>query len=98
VPDHAAVQSALLADPGRLAAAEEPVRRSAGLPPATALAAVSGPAADAFVAGVEGLDKLGPDEGRWLLRAPDHRALCDGLRAAVRPPGRLRVEVDPQRT
>lgn len=97
VPDHAAVQSALLADPARLAAAEEPVRRSAGLPPAVALAAVSGPAAEAFVGGLDGVDRLGPDEGRWLLRAADHQTLCDRLQAATRPPGRLRVEVDPQR-
>ena len=35
--------------------------------------------------------------GRWLLRAPDHRTLCDALAAAPRPTGRVRVEVDPLR-
>ena len=32
-----------------------------------------------------------------LLRAADHRTLCDALAATARPPGRLRIEVDPLR-
>jgi primosomal protein N' (replication factor Y) len=36
-------------------------------------------------------------EGRWWLRARDHQVLCDALAAAPRPPGRLRIEVDPLR-
>jgi primosomal protein N' (replication factor Y) (superfamily II helicase) len=36
-------------------------------------------------------------EGRWLVRAADHRVLCDALAAVPRPPGRLRIEVDPLR-
>jgi hypothetical protein len=43
------------------------------------------------------IDVLGPDGGRWLIRAPDHRALCDALAAVPRPAGRLRIEVDPLR-
>ena len=34
-------------------------------------------------------------EDRFLVRAGDHAALADGLAAVDRPPGRLRVEVDP---
>jgi hypothetical protein len=35
-------------------------------------------------------------EGRFLLSAPDHEALCDLLAGVPRPTGRgLRVEVDP---
>jgi primosomal protein N' (replication factor Y) len=71
----------------------------------TALAEVSGPAAPAFVdalggglAGLPpGIELLGPADGRWLVRAPDHRALCDALAGIERPPGRLRVAVDPPR-
>jgi primosomal protein N' (replication factor Y) (superfamily II helicase) len=44
-----------------------------------------------------GVEVLGPSDGRWLVRAPDHRALCDALAAVPRPPGRLRVAVDPPR-
>ena len=32
-----------------------------------------------------------------VVRAPDHPALCDALAATTRPPGRLRIEVDPLR-
>ncbi|HWC38669.1 MAG TPA: hypothetical protein VG476_09085, partial [Acidimicrobiales bacterium] len=70
-----------------------------GLPPATAIALVSGPSAEAFVEGLDlgVVDLLGPDDGRWLVRAPDHRVLCDALATVPRPPGRLRIEVDPLR-
>ena len=44
-----------------------------------------------------GVEVLGPSDGRWLVRAPDHAVLADALAAAARPPGRLRVEVDPRR-
>jgi primosomal protein N' (replication factor Y) len=40
----------------------------------------------------------GPLDGTWSVRAPDHAALCDLLAAVPRPPGRLRVEVDPVRS
>jgi primosomal protein N' (replication factor Y) len=41
------------------------------------------------------VEVLGPDGDRWLIRAGDHAALSDGLSAVARPPGRLRIEVDP---
>ena len=43
------------------------------------------------------LEILGPADGRWLVRAPDHERLCDALALAPRPTGRLRVNVDPSR-
>jgi hypothetical protein len=58
---------------------------------------VSGEAAAAFVAALAGVEVLGPDNDRWLVRAPDHSVLCDALEAAPRPSGRLRIEVDPLR-
>jgi hypothetical protein len=91
----------LKADPGRLAATDDERRRALGFPPYSALAEISGAAASAFVEGLgrpPGVDVLGPDAaGRFLLRAPDHRRLCDTLAAATRPAGRLRVAVDPPR-
>ena len=39
----------------------------------------------------------GPVDGAWRLVAPDDRTLCDALAAVPRPPGRLRLEVDPLR-
>jgi primosomal protein N' (replication factor Y) (superfamily II helicase) len=75
-PTHPVIEAALLADPDRLLASEEPVRRALRLPPFAALALLSGPGA-AELAGVlekpgtgnlVGLDGLAPDgeEGpRW---------------------------------
>jgi primosomal protein N' (replication factor Y) len=40
---------------------------------------------------------LGPADGRWLVRAPDHGILCDVLARVPRPAGRLRLAVDPLR-
>jgi primosomal protein N' (replication factor Y) len=100
VPRHEVLDAVLHADPGRLVAVEQPRRAALGFSPYAALAAVSGPAADAFLAALGppiGVEILGPADGRWLLRAPDHRTLCDALAATPRPPGRLRVEVDPLR-
>ena len=49
LPDHPVVQAALLADPGLLNAAEMAVRTALRLPPVTAVALVSGPAASGYV-------------------------------------------------
>lgn len=101
-PDHPVVRAAVSADPGIVSAAEAPVRSELGLPPACALALVSGAAADAYgsalaEAAAPGIEVRGPAEGVWSVRAPDHGALADFLAAVARPPGRLRVEVDPVR-
>ena len=106
LPDHAVLQAALRADPGLLAASELPIRTALGLPPAVALAELSGDDATtgevtARLAGAAGVEVLGPSGGRWLVRAPDHGTLCDALAAAGRPSGsargRLRIDVDPLR-
>ena len=39
----------------------------------------------------------GPDDGRWLVRAEDRSMLWDHLATVERPPGRLRLRVDPAR-
>ncbi|HET9444277.1 MAG TPA: hypothetical protein VFO65_13185, partial [Acidimicrobiales bacterium] len=100
IPRHEVLTAALHGDPGRLAAAEAPGRRALSFPPYAALALVSGPSAGELVErleGVEGVEAMGPDDGRWLVRAPDAATLADALAAAGRPAGRLRVEVDPLR-
>ncbi|MGI8984520.1 MAG: hypothetical protein ACR2HM_08325, partial [Acidimicrobiales bacterium] len=98
MPTHEVLDAALHADPSRLAVVEAARRAALRFPPETAVATVSGQAAAAFVAALPaGLEILGPTNDRWLLRAPDHKALCDALAATRRPPGRLRIEVDPLR-
>ena len=99
-PRHPVLDAVLLAEPDRAAAADRAQRVDLGFPPFAALAAVSGPAAADFIdafGSSAGVEVLGPAEGRWLLRAPDHRTLCDALAVTTRPPGRVRVEVDPAR-
>ena len=99
-PEHEVVQAALLADPARVADAERERRRALRFPPEVALAEVSGPSAPAFIEALGapgGVEVLGPADGRWLLRAPDHVTLCDALAGTERPGGRLRVAVDPLR-
>ena len=96
-PDHVVLAAARSADPALLAQSERAQRGELGLPPYSAMALVTGPSATEFVAGVGGVIGVAGDGDRYLLRAPDVSSLCDGLAAAPRPAGRVRVEVDPQR-
>jgi primosomal protein N' (replication factor Y) len=102
LPQHDVLVAAAAADPGRLSGAELEVRRALDLPPVSAMALVSGASADAYGAALRdaappAVDVRGPVDGVWSVRAPDHGALCDLLAAVPRPPGRLRVAVDPVR-
>jgi primosomal protein N' (replication factor Y) len=98
LPRHEVIDAVLHADPGRLVTVEGARRAALRFPPTTAMALVSGEAAPVFVARLpDTVERLGPDGGRWLVRAPDHSTLSNALAATARPPGRLRVEVDPLR-
>ena len=100
LPDHDVVQAALLADPGRLAAAERERRRLLALPPYGAIAEIEGAGSDEFVGSippVEGVAIAGAD-GRYVARAAEWMLLGATINAGVRPPGaRLRIAVDPPR-
>lgn len=107
LPDHPVIQAAVRADPGRLAVTELALREELRLPPASALAELSGDAARtaalaSLLQEAPGVEVMGPTDGRWLVRAADHGILCDALSAAGRPSGaegsRLRVDVDPLRS
>jgi primosomal protein N' (replication factor Y) len=99
LPDHEVLRAATAADPGIVSDAERDRRQRYGFPPATTIALVGGPAGAAFVErfgspiGVE----VRPADGEWLLVADDRRTLLDHLAATPRPPGRLRLQVDPMR-
>jgi primosomal protein N' (replication factor Y) len=102
IPDHPVLKAALSADPGILSAGELPIRQTLRLPPVTAVAVVSGPAAAPYLDGLAALpdspvEILGPDRDRWLVKATDAAVLADALAAVPRPAGRLRVAVDPAR-
>jgi primosomal protein N' (replication factor Y) len=99
-PQHEVIAAALHADPALASDAERVRREFLRFPPVTALAAVSGASAPAFIENFghpPGVEVLGPSDGQWLLRAADHELLCGALGRTPRPAGRLRVEVDPLR-
>ena len=100
LPDHEVLRAAVSADPTKVSAVEWERRRSLGFPPHRAIASVSGPVAAQWIDALgrpEGVEVLGPADGRWLLRAVDHAVLCDVLASVPRPSGRMRIEVDPLR-
>ena len=100
LPGHEVVQAALHADPDRVAEAEAARRALLRFPPVATIAVVGGEAASAYVERVGhpiGVDVQGPDDGRWMLRAEDRSVLMDHLATVDRPPGRLRLWVDPAR-
>jgi primosomal protein N' (replication factor Y) len=100
LPRHEVVQAALLADPGRIVEPERARRRTLGLPPFGALAAVSGAGSDEVadvLRGAEGIT-VGGERGSWTVRAGSWEVLGRALLGAPRPKGaRVRIEVDPQR-
>lgn len=100
-PDHRVLRAAVLAAPDQLAASERDLRASLGWPPFGALAEVGGGAADTFAEALRSqpeLTVLGPrNDGRYLVRAATPDGLSDALAATPRPPGRVRIAVDPPR-
>ena len=100
LPDHEVVRAALQADPSLVSHAEAERRRMLRFPPFVTIASVADQAASDYVTRLGnpiGVDVLGPEDGRWLLRAEDRSTLLDQLAALQRPPGRLRLHVDPAR-
>ncbi len=99
-PQHPVLDGVLHADPARMTAGELERRRELGFPPATALAAVSGAASEAFI------ETFGAPLGVDVLARSTIAGCCAPpitARSATpwpRPPahpGRARVEVDPLR-
>lgn len=99
LPDHEVVRAALRADPALVLDAEMARREDVGFPPAVTMVLIGGDAAPRFV------ERLGQPPGvdiqrrgaTWLARSTDRRTLLDALASVPRPPGRLRLQVDPVR-
>ncbi len=101
-PEHEVVRAALDGDPELVSDAERSRRVELALPPFGAIAEIGDQAGEAFADALRrqaapGVVVLGPVDGSWQVRAPDHRTLCDALAGVERPPGRLRLSVDPLR-
>lgn len=99
-PEHEVIQAALRADPGLVSSAEAARRRLLRFPPAATVVVVGREAAEAYVERVGapiGVTVQGPDDGRWVLRSEDRDLLLDHLASVERPPGQLRLQVDPAR-
>jgi primosomal protein N' (replication factor Y) len=100
LPEHEVIRAAVRVDPGPVAEAELRRRELLGLPPAGAVAAIGGEAASELVARLGdavGLDVRGPRDGWWLVRAAGRDELSTALGVVERPPGRLRLRIDPAR-
>ena len=106
VPEHPVLTAVAGGEPAGVLAEDVALRRASSLPPFSALALVSGALAPTYAEALtrESESSGAPaevsvsalDEGRYLVQAPSHVALCDLLARTPRPPGRgLRVEVDP---
>ena len=96
LPRHEVLQAVLHADPSRMAKVELSRRELLGLPPFTALAAVSGAGAIEFAAATA-LESSSTGDV-VLLRAATWDVLGDAIAATPRPKGsRMRIEVDPAR-
>ncbi len=101
VPDHEVIRAATLADPSIVSSAEATRREVARFPPAVTIAIVGGEAAPAFMEAFGrpiGIEVAGGGAGGdWTLVADDRKLLLDALAATPRPPGRLRLQIDPMR-
>ncbi len=99
-PEHEVIQAALRADPRLVGAQEAGRRRLLRFPPAASVVVVGRQAAAAYVERLgrpPGVRVQGPDDGRWVLRSDDRTLLLDHLAQVERPPGQLRLQVDPAR-
>lgn len=108
-PGHEVIRAAVTANPSEVLDIERARRSIISFPPAVTLVEIGGEAAAAYVEALTSPGRppasalpgdatvLHPDDGTWLVSSADRRALLDALAATVRPPGRLRLRVDPMR-
>ncbi len=100
MPEHRVVRAALLADPAGFAEAEGAIRNAAQLPPAAALAVISGAGAPELATSLREVEArvVGPDDdGRYRISCPTWDELADRFDLVDRPAERVRIQVDPSR-
>ena len=107
LPDHEVLAAAMSAEPDSLNESERERRALFELPPVATIAVIGGDAAGAFVEAIAAASVVvaGPPDlridqgapGQWMIRSADRRGLLDLLATIERPPGRLRLQIDPLR-
>lgn len=100
LPEHEVLLAAVRADPSVVSRSEVRRRSLLGLPPVGAVAWVAGEAGEGFVTNLgrpEGVTVSSAGDGEWLIGSRSPGRLQDALADVVRPPGRLRLQVDPHR-
>lgn len=75
LPGHDVLRAAVAGDPGQFTELE--LRRELRLPPFSAIATLKSEGPPAVDGDKVEISKL--EAGRWLVRAPDHRTLCDAV-------------------
>lgn len=99
-PTHPVLAAAESADVEQWSSGETARRQLLRYPPFAAVAEISGAGAPGFVEALGsplGVEVMGPNDGEWLVRAPDPDILANALALVERPKERLRVAVDPLR-
>ena len=103
LPAHEVVRAAVLGDPSRLEVAERARREVLRFSPFGAVAVISGASGDLWAEQLRAMAPAvalaGGPGGPWLVRTVSHEVMADALAGvdADRPPGRVRIEVDPLR-
>ncbi|MGB3410924.1 MAG: hypothetical protein WBA45_06960 [Microthrixaceae bacterium] len=99
-PEHEAVQAAVRADPRLVSRVELARRRLLGFPPLASIAVLGYEAAPEFIERLgspDGVAVADSGDGEWLVRSRHAGRLQDALQSVDRPPGRLKLQVDPIR-
>jgi primosomal protein N' (replication factor Y) (superfamily II helicase) len=104
-PEHPVMRALAQADAAGLSAELAAPLTALGFAPPGAVARVSGAGASAVADALEpivsaptnGLRRIGPPAGPFIVSAPSAAALADALTTVERPSERVRVEVDPVR-
>lgn len=97
-PHHRVLSALQRRDPLLAMAEEAAMRRQFHMPPFSTLVEIGGAAGAAFMerlGEVDGAEVATTPGGTWIIRSDRRDELLDRLSAVERPPGRLRLRVDP---
>jgi primosomal protein N' (replication factor Y) len=106
MPDHEVLRAAMLAEPALVSESEHARREMLGFPPARSMVVVGGEHAGEYVREIEAVlaaegvadaEVVERSPSQWLIRSSQRAAVLNAIASVKRPPGRMRVQVDPMR-